>query len=1170
MLLAPPGTDAGFIASLGSNGTTRSVLAFDWAQTPLNAMAQWDVTLRCAVALVSRSPVAMALLWGPDGIMVYNEAYAAVAGDKHPEALGMPLAAVWPEAADFNRSNLAEVLAGKSTSYRDACFRLTRSGISADCWFDLDYSPVFDAAGTAVGALAVVVETTRQVLTARRLEEERGRFVELFEQAPTFMAVLRGPEHRIELTNPGYAQLVGHREVLGKPVAEALPEMAAQGYVDHLDEVYRSGKAFTGSNARYVVQAAPGGEASERFIDFVFQPMKNANGEVTGIFLEGVDVTGRMVAQAEVQAVNLRNRQILDSAIDYAIMAFDLDGRITRWNRGAERVFGWREEEMLGHDGSRFFTPDDLAAGRLAAEIRAALAGDVGTDERWYLRRSGERFWASGEVTPLRADDGSVAGFVKVLRDRTKEHQTAAALVQSEQQLHRAQEAGGVGTFAIDMATDALDGTPQFYRIFGLPENQRVAAAEIEQLVLPEDQMICSDSRRRHSETAPLDVEYRIRRANDGALRWIARKAEFERDADGKAVRMVGVVQDITERRATLQALEDSAAQFRTFAQALPNHVWTSLPDGMLDWFNDRVYEYSGAERGAIDGGRWTSLVHPDDIAAATTAWQDSLAAGKLYETEFRIRRADGAYRWHLVRGLPLRTAGGGISRWIGTNTDIHEHKLVQVESRRDRDRIWTLSQELMLICDFDGVIAAVNPTATRLLGWAKDEMVGYRLNDFIHPDDREPTAAEVGKLALGVTTLAFENRYRTKDGGYRLLSWTAVPDVGFIHAIARDVTRERATEDALRQSQKLEAIGQLTGGVAHDFNNVLAVIQNSIELLRRKELPDEKRVRFMDAISNAVIRATKLTGQLLAFARRQALQPTVFDAGQNTRAVSEMLGSLTGSRIEIALTLAEHPCHVHADPSQFDTALVNLAVNARDAMGENGTLTIEVKEVDAIPGQASLPPLVGPFVAVSVSDTGTGIAPEHLQQIFEPFFTTKGVGHGTGLGLSQVFGFAKQSGGDIRVESTVGRGSRFTLYLPRAVGAADALGAAGREGELSMGAGRCILVVEDNLHVAAAVEMTLQELGYATLLVGDAEEALTALAQDATRFAAVFTDVVMPGMSGIELGHEVRRRHGRLPVLLSSGYSYVVAQNADLGFRLLQKPYSVDDLAQALKETIG
>jgi signal transduction histidine kinase len=298
--------------------------------------------------------------------------------------------------------------------------------------------------------------------------------------------------------------------------------------------------------------------------------------------------------------------------------------------------------------------------------------------------------------------------------------------------------------------------------------------------------------------------------------------------------------------------------------------------------------------------------------------------------------------------------------------------------------------------------------------------MVGRRLGEFLHPEDHPATAAEVARLAQGAATLAFENRYRTRRGEYRLLSWTAVPEAGFIHAVGRDVTRERATEEALRQSQKLEAIGQLTGGVAHDFNNELAVIRTSIDLLHRLEPTDVRRGRFMDAMSNAVTRATKLTSQLLAFARRQALQPSVFDAAINTRAAGEMISSLTGERIELELDLPEQGCFVYADPNQFDTALVNLALNARDAMQGRGRLRIRITPVDGIPGTASQPRASGDFVAVSVADTGCGITAENLNHIFEPFFTTKQAGQGTGLGLSQVFGFAKQSGGDIHVRSEV------------------------------------------------------------------------------------------------------------------------------------------------------
>ena len=325
-----------------------------------------------------------------------------------------------------------------------------------------------------------------------------------------------------------------------------------------------------------------------------------------------------------------------------------------------------------------------------------------------------------------------------------------------------------------------------------------------------------------------------------------------------------------------------------------------------------------------------------------------------------------------------------------------------------------------------------------------------------------------------------------------------------------------------------------------------------------------------MDAISDAVTRATRLTAQLLAFARRQALQPVVFDVRKNIEMVSEMVGSLTGVRIRRDIRLPGHDCFVYADPSQFDTAIVNLAVNARDAMDGSGTLTITVKCVSGLPADGAAAPVGGRLVAVSVTDTGVGIPAQHLTQIFEPFFTTKGSGQGTGLGLSQVFGFAKQSGGEILVESAVGTGTTFTLYLPRSMRPGEQGDAPAADEHIVRGQGDCILVVEDNPDVAVSVEQTLEELGYATVLVTSGEAALAQLAGNPGRFAAVFSDVVMSGMSGIDLGNEVQRRYPALPVVLSSGYSYVLAKNPDHGFTLLPKPYALEDLARTLGETIS
>lgn len=1159
-----------FAKSLGDSPSALAILAHDWSASPVGPVESWPGHLRLAASLLTRSPTPMALLWGETGALIYNDGYARVLGNKHPQALGRNVTDVWPEAADFNLGVLRSVQDGQSLSYRDISFLLTRDGIDRRSWFDLDYSPLFDVDGAVAGTLAVVTEKTELVLATQALEQEREQFVALFEQAPSFMAILRGPEHRIERINPGSARLVGHRDVLGKTVAEALPEARERGFVDLLDKVFSSGEAIAGSGARHTMQLEPGAPVTERFVDFVYQPLKDADGVVTSIFVEGVDVTARETAAVAKRESDARNRQILDSAIDYAIVAFDLDGRVTRWNEGARRVLGWTEAEMLGREGSCFFTPEDQATGRLHTEMRRALALGAGNDERWHMRKSGERFWASGEMTPICDEQGVPIGFVKVLRDRTEQHRAAQALRESRQLLEKAQAVGGVGTFTVDLASGMLLGTSGFNRIFGLPDHEQMPVAALEALVLQEDAAVPSAASMRRGQAMPMNAEYRIRRADDGALRWIAGKAEFERDEAGRTSRLVGVVQDITDRKAAEQAVQESAAQFRLLAQAMPNHVWTAAPDGSLTWLNDQVYDYSGADAGVFDGDRWTTIVHPEDRAGAAALWQQCVALGTPYETEYRILRADGQYLWHLVRASPLRGADGAINLWIGANTDIHERKLLEAQNTRDRNRIWTLSQELMLICDFQGAISAVNPATTRQLGWSEEEMVGRTLDAFLHPDDLAITAAEVGKLSAGIKTLAFENRYRHRNGSYLLLSWTAVPEGGMIHAVARDITRERSAEDALRQSQKLEAIGQLTGGVAHDFNNLLAIMRSSIDLLRLVQLTDERRHRYMTAISDAITRATRLTGQLLAFARRQALQPVVFDVRQNMEMVSEMVGSITGARIVREVQLDDADCLVHADPNQFDTAIVNLAVNARDAMDGSGKLAIKVSRVSGIPAVRGNPPVRGEFVAVSIADSGVGIPPQFLTQIFEPFFTTKSTGQGTGLGLSQVFGFAKQSGGEILVESEVGVGTMFTLYLPRAVQPAQQTDTPGPDSAIAKGPGGRILIVEDNPDVALSVEQTVEELGYVAQVVASAEQALSELAQDAARFAAVFSDVVMAGMNGIDLGKEVRRLYPALPFVLSSGYSYVLAMNPDHGFTLLPKPYALEELASTLEEAIA
>ena len=496
-------------------------------------------------------------------------------------------------------------------------------------------------------------------------------------------------------------------------------------------------------------------------------------------------------------------------------------------------------------------------------------------------------------------------------------------------------------------------------------------------------------------------------------------------------------------------------------------------------------------------------------------------------------------------------------------------------ERTRERDRAWKHSRDLQVIVEIDGTFRAANKAWTTMLGWRPDEVVGRNHLYFGHPDDRPESDAALAD-ALYDDMPVYENRVRHKNGGYSWISWVAAIEDGLVYASGRDVTAERANvailqeaQEQLRQAQKMEAVGQLTGGVAHDFNNLLTVIRSSVDLLMRPNIKEERRQRYIEAISETTTRATKLTSQLLSFSRRQALTPKVFDVGLGIETVRDLVGSVTGSRIDVQTRIIGEDLFVDADPSQFETALVNLSVNARDAMKGEGRITMSVQRAGEIPAVRSHAPVSGNFVAVSISDTGSGIAPSNLDRIFEPFFTTKGIGHGTGLGLSQVIGFAKQSGGDVAVESKLASGTTFTLYLPRVASPEKKIEIEVTE-PLIDGDGMRILIVEDNADVGSFATQTLKELGYVTDWAPDAASALEMLEAKPDEFDVVFSDVVMPGMNGIELGHEIRRRHPDLPLVLTSGYSHVLAQNGTYGFELLHKPYSIEQLSRVLHKTVA
>jgi PAS domain S-box-containing protein len=488
--------------------------------------------------------------------------------------------------------------------------------------------------------------------------------------------------------------------------------------------------------------------------------------------------------------------------------------------------------------------------------------------------------------------------------------------------------------------------------------------------------------------------------------------------------------------------------------------------------------------------------------------------------------------------------------------------------------RIFDTSLDLILVVDRRGVIIRVSPSAWTIIGYRQNEMVGHSAREFLYPPDLDNTRNEMRLGRRGRVMRNFECRYVHKDGRVVPLSWMGVwSEVEEQHFfIGRDVSEREAAEERLRQAQKMDAIGQLTGGMAHDFNNLLGIVIGNLDLLRAEgTLPTEDDELLNDAL-DAALRGADLTRRLLAFARRQPLQPERIDINELVGNIVGLLHRTLGEQIPISLELGENLWPVVIDAAQLESALVNLATNARDAMPRGGRLMICTgnRQLDAEYTAAHPELIAGDFVMLEVSDTGTGIPPEILKQIFEPFFTTKEQGKGTGLGLSMVFGFVKQSGGHINVYSEVHSGTTFRLYLPRNMRDGEVASSAKQE-HRATGGDETVLIVDDNEGIRRVVKRQLTELGYRIVEASTASEALDLLASE--DIALLFTDIVMPGgMDGIELAREGMAKWPGLKVVLTSGFSEARVHGINegvSGLRLLSKPYRRYDLARTVREIL-
>jgi PAS domain S-box-containing protein len=1069
-------------------------------------------------------------------------------------------------------------------------------------------------------------------------------------------------------------------------------------------------------------------------------------------------VAERDKALAEQRSAAIRKRQIIDSPTDFAIIATDLDGRVTRWNTGAENVLGWTEAEMLGQTAERFFTPEDRARGRMKVEMRAALETGRANDERWHLRKDDQRFWASGAMTPLRNEAGEPVGFVKVLRDRSEQHEAGAALDALAERHRLAQRATNDAIWDWDQRSNGVSWNEALETAYGWrPEQVEPTGDWWIAQIHPEDRARIHDAIH-----AVIDGtgehwtgEYRFRRA-DGSYADVLDRGYVIRGQDGQAIRMIGAMLDLTERKQAEKALQVSEAQLSAiFSEAAVGLSEIGL-DGRFLRVNDELCRIVGRLKAEVLGRTVAELTAETSVALTAQAFTKVIATGERASLEKQYQRPDGSLVWasstltrladeqgqpravlavtvdltarrdaeEAVRiseerfrtiletveaafaivevkfdaddrpvdyrfveanaaferqsGVDLRgkwvtefapnlepfwfetygrvaktreplsfeSYANTFERWFDVRAvpvgdpadrqiaiifgDVTERRAAEERLRASEALAQENVQRVQLALAAGAIIGTWNwdlPTdrftvdegfarafgldlALGLEGLSLEQVVAN-----VHPDDKPGLAAAINDVVARGGPFAHQYRVRRADGKYYWIEANGrvehAPDgtpLSFPGVLldveerrALEAERDRATaelraltetleqrvaersaellraEEQLRQAQKMEAVGQLTGGLAHDFNNLLTGITGALELLgtritqgRLKDLE-----RYVAAADGAAKRAAALTHRLLAFSRQQTLDPRPTDVNRLVAGMEELVRRTIGPAVTLEVVGAAGLWPTLVDPHQLENALLNLAINARDAMPEGGRLTVETantwldsrvaKERDMIPGQ---------YVTVSVTDTGTGMTPEVIARAFDPFFTTKPLGQGTGLGLSMIYGFTRQSGGQVRIYSEVGQGTTMRLYLPRHIGAAEVAEDMPTLAEAPEAvAGQTVLVVDDEPTIRMLIMEVLEDLGYAAVEASDGVSGLGILRSDA-RIDLLVSDVGLPnGMNGRQLADAARTTRPDLKVLFITGYAEnAVVGNGHLepGMHVMTKPFAMEALASRIKELIG
>ncbi len=1110
------------------------IRAIDWSAHPLGVPESWPQALRFALDLCLASSYPTAIYWGEPLWLLYNDAWAPIPADRHPGALARPAREVWHDIWDVVGPQFESVMAsGIGHASYDQLLRMERDGVPRETYWTYSFTPIRDEHGRIAGVLNHGNETTRLVLAERVQTAEITRLRELFAQTPAAAALVIGPEHVHELANPGYRELVGRDQLEGRPVAEVMPELVEQGYVELLDRVWATGQAYRGEGRSVWVHRAGQDTPEERLVDFAFQPFRDAGGTMVGVLIQVVDITERARAEMALRASEDRLKLALDSSSGLGTWDWDLTTGLVVSDARFAQLYGMSgAESARGIDVNAFFPaihPDDLP--RVSAAIEESLTTGAPYDVEYrVVRDAGDVRWIAVQGRVTYAPDGSPLRFAGISFDITRRYEAEERARAAVETLHATTE---TQSFIYRLAdrqrrletpeavmretAEALAAQLGLDRagFFQVRENRMVfgpcwtsGALPPTQGSVPVDRLGETILNRYRSGQTILSRDAREDPDFQGTIgswtvvsgigvpllragEWVASLhvgSATPRDWSADEIALVEAVAEITwdavGRLAALSALRESEAKFRAITNSVDQMIWSTRPDGYHDYFNDRWYEYTGVPYGSTDGELWNGIFHPEDQARSIAAWSHSLATGEPYHIEYRLRHVSGVYRWVLGRAQPVRDDQGRITRWFGTCTDIQE--IVDAREVLSRSRV-----ELE-------------------------------------------------------------------------------------HAVEARTRELLAAQDQLRQAQKMEAVGQLTGGIAHDFNNMLAVVIGALDLLERRMARGERDItRYVVAARDGAERAAALVRRLLAFSRRSTLEPRTIDVNAMVRGMIDLLNRTLGESVQVETWLAADLGNARVDPGQLENAILNLGVNARDAMPRGGRLTIATVNRQLSQDQAArLGVDAGDYVEIAVSDSGMGMPPAVLERAFDPFFTTKDVGKGTGLGLSQVFGFVRQSGGHVTIDSAENQGTTVRMLLPLDRGNADPGIDLVKSEDTPVGRGEHILVVEDEARVRAYSCEALRELGYVVHEAASADAALALLGQGQP-VDLLFTDVVMPGMLGTELAAAARRHRPGLAVLFTSGHVRDAAA-ADLPgipgvttTELLVKPFTVDALARRVRAAL-